>query len=53
MKKCTELQALPSELAAEDGSRHVLKELPVPERERFYQKIKKNLEEQWKAGAIN
>lgn len=45
MGKRRELQALPSELVMEDGRRHVLKELPLAEREIVCGKIKKNVEE--------
>lgn len=48
MKRETELKALPSELALEDDSRRVLQELSAAEKESFYQKIKRNLEEQLK-----
>lgn len=45
MGKREELQALPSEVVTEDGSRRVLQELPAKEQRDFYSQIKKNLEE--------
>lgn len=45
MKEEKKLQAMPSEVE-EDGNKSVLKTMPDKEKDRFYQKIKKNLEAQ-------
>lgn len=45
MGKREELQALPSEVVAEDGSGCALRELSAKEQRFFYGQVKKNLEE--------
>lgn len=45
MGKREELQALPSEVVAEDGSGCALQELSAKEQRFFYGQVKKNLEE--------